>query len=102
MIGQENITFQYGDSITRVPYIPKNKPKIIISDENLEGEEYDLPYLWPDQKGVILVHEVIPYEGIMSSVTIYDQKGHVVHNIDLKDGSVEMAPQHSFFVFIEN
>jgi hypothetical protein len=97
-INENNIIFAGGKILL---YTNKDKPKITLFDNNLEMADYDIPFIAQDHKGVILVHETIPYEGIDSSLTIYDLRGNLIRQINRRSGYFEVAPDHSFFIFVD-
>ena len=97
-INENNIIFAGGKIL---PYTNKDKPKITFFDNHLEMHDYDVLFIGKGNKNVIMVHETIPYEGIDSFVTIYDERGNIIRKIDYRGGYYEVSPDHSFFIFID-
>lgn len=84
-----------------ISYINRRKPEISFFDQGLEIAEYDLPYVVANNRGIIIVREIIPYEGIYSSVRILDSKGNLLKILPKNPCFISIAPDSNFFAVIE-
>jgi len=102
IIGNEQIKFMFDNKLRLLDYINKDNPKITLLSDGLEMIEYDIPYLVEKYRGLIIVHEIIPYEGIYTSISIFNNSGDLLKKLDAKPLFAMVAPNGLYFVLIED
>ena len=100
LVEKSSIIFKYNHNIKSILYTNKDNPIIHITSEG-RGVEYDIPYLIYPNRGIILVHEEIPYEGIQSAITIYNSRGEILKSFSGRPGYVIVSPDGHIFSAIE-